>query len=120
MREPDETLPAVRARPAAGLLVWLFALDRPSLTERPQRWGIVPSFRFWNRLDTAKYQMPPVLLGIALMVGAHLLLTVPVVLALGNLLALLVLMPLYLALGLLPLGLFERWLRRTIAARRAP
>ncbi|MBL9103088.1 MAG: hypothetical protein JNL82_19235 [Myxococcales bacterium] len=101
-----------------GLLVWMFGLDKPSLTARPQVWGIVPTFRFWNRLDTARHQAPALALGVGLILVAHALLTWPLVLALGPLLALTLLLPIYMALGFLPLGLFERWLRREIAARR--
>jgi len=118
MHETHETSLARRSRERPGFLVWLFGLDKPNLTERPQRWGIVPTFRFWNRIDTARHQVPAVTLGVGLVIAAHLLLTFPLVVLLGPVLALVVLMPLFAALGLLPLGLFERWLRREIAARR--
>jgi hypothetical protein len=118
MARDPETRPAVRpARRYPGWLVWLFALDRPTLVDRPQRWGIVPTFRFWNRLDTAKHQVPALLVGLGLIFGLYLLL-VPLVGILGPALALTIMLPLFFVAGLLPLGLFERWLRKTIAARR--
>lgn len=118
MQEIYETSLARRSEERPGFLVWLFGLDRPSLTARPQRWGIVPTFRFWNRIDTARHQVPALTLGVGLVITAHLLLTFPLVVLLGPVLALTVLLPLFVGLGLLPLGLFERWLRREIAARR--
>lgn len=96
----------------------MFGLDKPSLTVRPQLWGIVPTLRFWNRIDTARHQAPALALGALLILVTHALCTAPLVLALGPALALALIVPLYMALGLLPLGLFERWLRKEIAARR--
>lgn len=117
VEEPERGL-ARRESERPGLLVWMFGLDKPNLTERPQRWGIVPTLRFWNRLDTARHQAPLLLAGVMMVLVAHVLCTAPLVLALGPLLALALLVPVYTALAMLPLGLFERWLRREIARRR--
>jgi hypothetical protein len=107
---------ARRSEDSPGFVVWMFGLDKPALTGE-QRWGIVPTFRFWNRLDTARHQAPAMLAGIGLVLAAHAVCTTPLVVALGPALALTVLIPLFAALGFLPLGLFERWLRREIARR---
>ncbi|MCA9714289.1 MAG: hypothetical protein H6713_23500 [Myxococcales bacterium] len=113
----NDPLPAVPER-RPDLVTWMFGLDRPTLTDRPQRWGVVPTFRFWNRLDTAKYQLLPVAAGLALAL-VFLELTMSLAVAVLGALAPVLLGPIAIALGLLPLGLFERWLRREIATRRA-
>ena len=113
----EQNLPAnVARRPDA--ITWMFGLDRPTLTDRPQLWGVVPTFRFWNRIDTAKYQVVPLALGLALAAGFSKLFTV-LLASLFGVLSLFIVLPAIFALTLLPLGLFERWLRREIKTRRA-
>lgn len=118
MEGPVQRGLARRASRRPGVVVWMFGLDKPGLTERRQLWGIVPTFRFWNRLDTARHQAPLMLAGVGLILAVHLLCTMPLLLAVGPLLTLMIIVPAYAALGMLPLGLFERWLRREIVRRR--
>ena len=113
----EQHLPATVAR-RPDAITWMFGLDKPTLTDRPQRWGVIPTFRFWNRLDTAKYQVVPLTAGLA---AAALFskLASPLLAGLLGVFSLVIVLPMIFVLTLLPLGLFERWLRREIESRRA-
>ena len=120
MAKSDRNLPARTddSKERVGLTTWMFGLDKPGLTDRPQRWGIVPTVRFWNRIDTVKHQLLPVGVGLAVampMMGLLIDMLGPLI---GFWPAALLAIPVGLALGLLPLGLFERWLRKEIERRR--
>ncbi len=99
-------------------LTWLFGLDKPDLISYRQPLGVMPTLRFWNRLDTFKYQAPFLLLGIVLGSGLAVAVQPWLIGALGPLLGLLVMLPALVLAGLLPLGLFERWLRRHMASQK--
>ncbi|MCB9706941.1 MAG: hypothetical protein H6711_34190 [Myxococcales bacterium] len=116
----DDRVPAVRTKsPRPGLVTWMFGLDHPTLTDLPQRWGVLPTLRFWNRLDTAKYQAIPIAVGVIAAIGLFKLVAPILFPLLGSVLGMVVLIPMAIVIGILPLGLFERWLRREIASRRA-
>lgn len=116
----DSKLPAVRDAARPNLLTWAFGLDKPALTSRPQRWGIVPTLRFWNRIDTFKYQAPALVAGIGLayvVVSTLLAALTPI---LGYAAAWTIAVTLASIAACLPLGLFERWLRKRISQQRGP
>ncbi len=112
----EQHLPATVAR-RPDAITWMFGLDKPTLTDRQQLWGVVPTFRFWNRLDTVKYQIAPLTAG--LLAALFSKLASPLLAGLMGVLSLVIVLPMIFALTLLPLGLFERWLRREIKSRRA-
>jgi hypothetical protein len=82
-----------------------------------QALGFLPTLKFWNRVDTWKQQAPFNALGIALGFGVFAAVS-PVLAGLGF-----VGQSVALAASaftvVLPLGLFERWLRRVIRRRRS-
>ena len=119
MGKDDRNLPAkTDDEDRVSLTTWMFGLDKPGLTDRPQKWGIVPTIRFWNRLDTFKHQLLPVGLGLTLTVPLMLVIMATLAPVIGLWPAAMLAMPFGIAMGLLPLGLFERWLRKEIERRR--
>lgn len=119
MAKDDRNLPArTDDEDRVSLATWMFGLDKPGLTDRPQKWGIVPTVRFWNRLDTLKHQLAPVGLGLTLAMPLMAVLITTLAPVIGLWPAALLAMPFGVAMGLLPLGLFERWLRKEIERRR--
>lgn len=119
MAKDDRNLPArTDTEEKVGLATWMFGLDKPGLTDRPQKWGIVPTVRFWNRIDTLKHQLLPVGIGLGLAMPLMALFIAALAPVVGLWPAAMLAMPIGVAMGLLPLGLFERWLRKEIERRR--
>lgn len=84
--------------------------DKPRvyLLDRPQRLGILPTYRFWNDRDNWSFVQVPqaVAAAVVVLVGV---LALPLVLAVT-------VAPLSIVLGL---GLFERYIRRSARKRRS-
>ena len=108
----------VPQRTRTSLKTWALGLDKPSLTDRPQRFGVLPTIRFWNRVDTIKHQFPALAAGTVLGLSVMWFLLPLMTGLFGPWVALLTLLPIAMLATAFPLGLFERWLRREIERRR--